>query len=106
MWCVNEIDAEGTSPSSNENSETNDGPDNDSDAELESDADVYAEGGILNRDIDFFVHELAKLLGHLRTPEYCRGVSIFHVFLAQKAMECTGIEREHSEGCLRVLRDM
>ena len=59
MWCVlerdNEIDAEVTSPSSNDNSETNDGPDNDSDAELKSDGNVDADGGNLNRDIDLCV---------------------------------------------------
>ena len=99
----NEIDAEGTSPSSNDNSETNDGPDNGSDAELESDGDVDAEGGNLNRDIDLFVHELAKLFGHLGTPEYCHGVSTFRLFLAQKAKECTGIEREYYEFAQKIV---
>ena len=35
------------------------------------------ESGDLNRDIDLCVHELAKLFGHLGTPEYCHGVSTF-----------------------------
>ena len=45
-------------------------------------------------DIDLFVHEIAKLFGHLGTPENADGAS-FRVFLAQRATECVGTEKEY-----------
>lgn len=78
--------------------ESSDDCDDDSNAKLESDGDVDAESscndsasnfGKLNCDIDLFVHELAKLFGHLGTPEYCHGVSTFRIFLTQKVTDCT-----------------
>ena len=42
-------------------------------------------------DIDLFVREIAKLFGHLGTPENADGAS-FRLFLAQRATECVGAE--------------
>ena len=51
----------------------------------------------LNCDIDLFVHELAKLFGHLGSPEYCHGGSTFRTFLIHKAHVSTGDEKEYYE---------
>ena len=45
-------------------------------------------------DIDLFVREIAKLFGHLGTPENADGAS-FRLFLAQRATECVGVEKEY-----------
>ena len=49
----------------------------------------------LIRDIDLFVKELAKLFGHLGTPEYCHGASVFRVFLETKTRETIGDEQNY-----------
>ena len=49
----------------------------------------------LIRDIDLFVKELAKLFGHLGTPEYCHGASVFRVFLEAKTRETIGDEQNY-----------
>ena len=45
-------------------------------------------------NIDLFVCEVAMLFGHLGTLENVDGTS-FHLFLAQKATECVGAEKEY-----------
>ena len=60
--------------------------DDDSDNDGDSENDFMVEPGkSLNRDIDLFVHELAKLFGHLGSPECCHGGSTFRNFHAHKA---------------------
>ena len=49
----------------------------------------------MNRDIDLFIHELAKLFGHLGTPEYCHGSSTFHVFLENKIRASSSDDKEY-----------
>ncbi len=101
-----ESDVEDGSPASNDHSEKdfsdsedfNDGSEN----ETEKDSVVGLERN-LNRDIDLFVHEIAKLFGHLGTPEYCHGVSTFRIFLARKAKECTGVEQEYYESAQKIV---
>ena len=48
-----------------------------------------------SHDIDLFVHELAKLFGHLGTPEYCHGSSTFRVFLEDKARKSSRDDKEY-----------
>ncbi len=105
-----EVDVEdGCSPGSNDSSDysekdfsdsenSSDGSENDS----ENDSVVGLDKN-LNRDIDLFVHELAKLFGHLRTPEYCHGASTFRIFLSHKARQCTGVEKEYYECAQKIV---
>ena len=58
----------------------------------------------INRDIDLFVRETAKLFGHLGTPEYAHGACSFRIFLVCKAgvyRRRKGILRVCAEGYLR-----
>ena len=47
--------------------------------------------------IDKMVHEVAKLFGHLGTPEYCYGADTFQTFLIIKVRECFGAEKQYYE---------
>ena len=53
-------------------------------------------------DIDLFVREIAKLFGHLGTPENADGAS-FRVFLAHRATECVGAEKEYYVNAQRII---
>ena len=53
-------------------------------------------------DIDLFVHEIAKLFGHLGTPENADGAS-FRLFIAQRAADSAGIDREYYVNAQKVL---
>ena len=69
--------------------------------------DDEEEGQELNKkrkhhDIDKLVHEVAKLFGHVGTPEYCHGAVVFRVFLSMKARECTGINQKYYESAQNV----
>ena len=78
--------------------------DDDSDNDGDSENDFMVEPGkSLNRDIDLFVHELAKLFGHLGSPEYCHGGSTFRIFLAHKAQVSTGDEKEYYESAQKIV---
>lgn len=58
---------------------------------------------ILNRVIDLFVHELAKLFGHIGTSEYWHGAFPFQVFLASQLKKCTGIEKQYYQSSQNVV---
>ena len=64
-------------------------------SESDDEESSLTDNAPLSYDIDSFVHELAKLFGHLGTSEYCHGSSTFHVFLEQKTRESSGDEKEH-----------
>ena len=57
----------------------------------------------INRDIDLFVRETAKLFGHLGTPEYAHGACSFRIFLVCKAEESTGEEKAYYESVQKVI---
>ena len=57
----------------------------------------------INRDIDLFVHELAKLFGHLGTPEYCNGVSKLPIFIVNKIKESTGSKKGYYESAQKIV---
>jgi len=64
-------------------------------SESDDEDSSLTDSALLSYDIDSFVHELAKLFGHLGTPEYCHGSSTFRVFLEQKTKESSGDEKEY-----------
>ena len=68
----------------------------------DSDADPDSDSVVVNRDIDLFVHETAKLFGHLGTPEYAHGACSFRIFLVRKAEESTGEEKAYYESAQKV----
>ena len=53
-------------------------------------------------DINLFVSEIAKLFGYLGTPENADGAS-FRMFLAHRATECVGAEKEYYVNAQRVI---
>ena len=55
-----------------------------------------------NPDVDKVVHEIAKLFGHLGTPEYCHGAQSFQIFLALKARERKGADKTYYENAQKV----
>ena len=74
----------GAAPSCSQNCDDFQTSYDESDPEEESgDADAASAVPAINRDNDLYVHELAKLFGHLGTPDYCHSVSTFRIFLAQ-----------------------
>ena len=66
-----------------------------SESDYEESESALTCSSTLNCDIDLFVHELAKLFGHLGTPEYCHGSSTFRVFLEHKVRESNGDDKEY-----------
>ena len=76
-----------------------------SDSEEEDQEEVNLERNASRNyhDADLFVHEVAKLFGHLGTPEYAHGASSFRDFLVHKAAECAEAEREYFEFAQRVI---
>ena len=91
------VDFDSVSPThsecSNSENDTSDDESDDSVGDSESDSDSI----VVNRDIDLFVHETAKLFGHLGTPEYACGAS-FRIFLEG----CTGEEKAYYESAQKV----
>ena len=66
-----------------------------SESDYEESESKFSCNSTLNRDIDLFVHELAKLFGHLGTPEYCHGSSTFRVFLESKVRASSSDDKEY-----------
>ena len=56
---------------------------------------VMADLNVPKDDLEKMVHEVAKLFGHLGTPEYCYGADTFQTFLIIKVRECFGAEKQY-----------
>ena len=66
-----------------------------SESDYEVPESTFTCNSTLNRDNDLFIHELAKLFGHLGTPEYCHGSSTFRVFLENKIRASSSDDKEY-----------